>query len=687
MSTAPSNQNWWESIVAYGDWVLGGPPPKARAAKKTDAEHAAPAGEHQNTRTSTNSGGGRPPRAASPASRAPRESPRAVPSNVETRVDEHTATGAALEIGIRDLVDHIAPGGMQIYPDCIEIVGEAWVRVWFVEDVPPVMGRAQLESLYNFPAEIRHSLQILPLDKSAVREQLRQRRTSLHAEMLTRQKQGRLADYNAQDELGETERTLYELESTHLPPQELLWTIALYASNRAELDNLSRKLEDYLLDGDMKAHRASLRQEEALHSTQPFGVNFIGHGRNINTNALAGMFPFSRRLRSDPRGIPYGIDRSTGAWVIIDDFNLTNSNLLIVGEQGSGKSMFLKYKTMWAILLGMRVYILDLEGEFESMCRALGGSYLDMALTSPHHMNVLDLNPEDPDAWTNGMQDAMAWLSIGLGAGKNQLTPRERNVILIPAYQRVMEAAGIYQDQPETWRRRAPLLNDLYMALRSDQRRDATDIADRLETMAAGVYAKAFSSPTNINANASLVVFGLKNVHAEMQALRMRQIQTFIWSNVLSKMQPTLVVVDEAWRWLIHEKASEDLAEMARRFRKRYAGLSLATQHGIDFSRSGEATVIRDTAAITMLFRQNSPAVPGLQSLFGLDELESRELLTLDHGESILLVDGNRFPIYTAIPPAWYSYWTTRPADMPQMKEMQNAVRTAERAAPSQAQT
>ena len=82
-----------------------------------------------------------------------------------------------------------------------------------------------------------------------------------------------------------------------------------------------------------------------------------------------------------------------------------------------------------------------------------------------------------------------------------------------------------------------------------------------------------------------------------------------------------------------------------------------------------------------MLFRQNSPAVPGLQSLFGLDELECRELLTLDHGESILLVDGNRFPIYTAIPPAWYSYWTTRPADMQQMKEMQNAVRAAERTA------
>lgn len=237
MSDALLPKNILPVLIDYLDWILGGPSPKTRAPKAGAPPIANPA--HENKSKSRNS-----------------QPPRAVPNNIETRIGEATETGAALEIGIRDLVDHIAPGGMQLYADCIEIVGEAWVRVWFVEDVPPVMGRAQLESLYNFPAEIRHSLQVLPLDKAAVREQLRQRRTSLHAEIMTRQRQGRLADFNSQDELGETERTLYELESTHLPPQELLWTIAVYASNRIELDNLSRKLEDYLLDADIKAHRA-----------------------------------------------------------------------------------------------------------------------------------------------------------------------------------------------------------------------------------------------------------------------------------------------------------------------------------------------------------------------------------------------------------------------------------------------
>jgi len=556
-------------------------------------------------------------------------------------------------------VDHLAPAAMQINPDHIQLVGEALVRVWFIEDVPSVMGRAALDSIYDFPGEIRVSLLTRPMDKNAVREQLRQRRTTLYAENLTRAQQGRLPDFAAEEELHQTEELLREMEASHLPPQELLWTVALYGRTLDELEELSRRLEDYMLDADLRFHRASLRQEKGLYSVQPFGLNELGHGRNITPSALAGMFPFARRLQADATGIPYGIDRTTGAWVIINDFGLPNSNLLIVGEQGSGKSMFLKYKTTWAVLLGMRCYILDLEGEFEPMCRALNGTYLDMALTSSHHMNILDLNPDDPDAWHNGMQDVLAWLELALG----KLTPKERNVVLIAAYSRVMNEAGLQRDDPASWKKTPPVLSDLYQALRSDERREAQDLADRLEQFAVGEYAPAFSQRTNVNPRSSLVVFGLKNVHPDMQALRMRQIHTFIWANVLARMQPTLMVVDEAWRWLEHPGAAADLAEMARRFRKRNAGVHLATQHGDDLGASQGAKVIRDTAAITLLFRQTAASVGAVAELFGLNEVEARELVTLDRGESVLLLGPNHIPLYTVIPPEWYPLWTTNPGE------------------------
>jgi len=589
---------------------------------------------------------------------------RLLGSNGDTQPGENPdAIEESLEAGARNLVDLLAPGAMIEHEDCIEFPGQGAVRIWFVQDVPPEMAREALDAIYDFQGEIRVSMLVRPMDKAAVRAFLRQRRVAQHAEAIARAKKQMLPDYLKQAELMEVEDTLHQLEVSHLPPKELCWTIALWGADREELDMLSKKLEDLMMDADLTFFRAALRQEEGLYTVQPFGQNFLGHARNIDTRALAGMFPFARRTWTDPQGVPYGIDRTTGAWIIIDDFQLPNFNLLIIGEQGSGKSMFLKYKATWAVLLGMRCFVIDLEGEFESMCKALGGTYLDMSLSSPHKMNVLDLNPGDPAAWMNGLQDALAWLEIALGG----LTTRERNVILTAAYERVMEEAGILRDNPATWTRTPPRLSDLYAVLRADERRAAQDLADRLEPLAVGVYREAFDCQTNIDTAAPLVVFSLKNVHKDMQPLRMRQVVTFIWARVLTGLTPTILIVDEAWRWLSQPGAAEDLAEMARRFRKRYAGLNLATQHGADLSASAGAMVIRDTAAMVMLFRHGASHVPAVAGLFGLNQVEAEELLGLDKGESILVMGPVHLPLYTPIPPDWYHIWTTDPRELAAM--------------------
>ena len=44
-----------------------------------------------------------------------------------------------LHVGARNLVDHLAPAAMKIESDRIYLVGEGWVRVWFVEDLPPII--------------------------------------------------------------------------------------------------------------------------------------------------------------------------------------------------------------------------------------------------------------------------------------------------------------------------------------------------------------------------------------------------------------------------------------------------------------------------------------------------------------------------------------------------------------------
>jgi hypothetical protein len=114
---------------------------------------------------------------------------------------------------------------------------------------------------------------------------------------------------------------------------------------------------------------------------------------------------------------------------------------------------------------------------------------------------------------------------------------------------------------------------------------------------------------------------------------------------------------------LRHPQASAELEAMARRFRKRYGGLQLGTQHIYDLQSSGSAQVIRDTAELGMLFRQRGHAVQAVAQLFGLNELEANELRTLAPGDALLVSKDYRIPIHVAVPPELLRIFTTRPQD------------------------
>jgi conjugal transfer ATP-binding protein TraC len=185
-----------------------------------------------------------------------------------------------------------------------------------------------------------------------------------------------------------------------------------------------------------------------------------------------------------------------------------------------------------------------------------------------------------------------------------------------------------------------------------------------MKEFAVGMYADAFNARTTINPRSPLVVFDVSRVRSEaLKALRMRQVITFIWSRMLRGDTPTLVMVDEAWHWLRHPQASAELEEMARRFRKRYGGLQLGTQHIYDLEGTGSAQVIRDTAHIKMLFRQSGSAVGAASRLCELNELEAGELRTLTPGQALLVTRDYRIPLYVAIPPELLRLFSTRPQE------------------------
>jgi type IV secretory pathway VirB4 component len=577
---------------------------------------------------------------------------------------QEDAIPAAMQAGAREFVDRVAPEALLVEQDTVVMPAQGVLtRTWWVEDLPPSMTFESLDALLQFPGRVTVSMLAQPIAPGDAMQALRQHRSSQVAGFITRGQQGRLSEPSAMADLASAESELADLQIRRRFPLSLYWTIGLSAHDDEELEDLSQKVEELLLTSGLIFHRATWRQEPALKSLLPLGVNFLGDSRNANANTMATLFPFSRRLWYEPAGIPYGIDRYTGAWVLFNEWSQDNQNMLVVGKMGSGKSMFLKWKTLWHILLGGRAYLIDLEGEFSPLAQLLGAECIDMGLASEEKLNVLDLNPEDEEGYYSGANDLLGWLGIAVGG----YTPHEKNAVM-DAYRRIMGEAGVYQDDRASWRAgpgQMPLLSDLYSALLVEENAAARDVAARLREYAIGMYSDAYNARTTIDPQSPLVVFDVSRVKDETQkALRLRQIVTFIWARMMRGDVPTLVITDEAWHWLRHPAAAGELEAMGRRFRKRFGGLQLATQHPHDLTATLSAQVIQETADIAVLFQQKGSAVGALASLFDLNALEAEELRTLSPGDALLVTPDERIPLYVAIPPELLKIFSTRPQEM-----------------------
>ena len=572
-----------------------------------------------------------------------------------------------LRSGTTTLLDQLAPASFWEDYSCFQM-GEVWGRVWFVYDLPATF---PVHRLYAFHGDVWMSQFVYPLNPAEIAPALRQKRTWLHGENLFDLRRGALTSYGRQATLSATEEALARIEMGDETIYMLGWYLAVFAPHRVALDRASDHFEDTLREIGVRFYRASARQLDGVHSLLPLGADRLGHARNMTAEALARMFPFTRKTHFDPAGLPYGVHRHNGSWVVLDPFGheLPNGSSFILGQSGMGKSVYLKHLAEWALMQGHRVLVVDLENEFRSLTEELGGVYLDLRRRSEHKMNLLDLNPEAEDPIADGLSVLVGFMQVLAG---EQLDALESGVILPDAYLQTLAQAGITPDDPDSWHNEPPLLSDLMAVMQSMPQEAAQHLAALLNQYAAGLYAEDFSRPTNVDVGhgASLVAFGLSQVRDTMLAVRLWQIQNHIWSRVLSgpARRPTHVILDEGWHLLKFRGMGEQLGAMARRFRKRAAALHVATQQVADLAATPDAEVIRDNAGTVILFGQSTIAAERLVKLFGLNALEAAELPRLGKGDAILIrkTAGKgdvHIPIYIPLPPHRQALYTTDPRE------------------------
>jgi hypothetical protein len=558
-----------------------------------------------------------------------------------------------LDAGARDFVDQVAPTVYEEHADRMR-VGDVWMRGYYVADLPTGV-RLDADRFLRPGADTWVSIFIHPLPPE-VAATLHRRRTELAGSEIFDRRRGALGSYGRQTQLAAVEQALQEIEVGGRPIYHFSLYMAVIAASEELLEEVCRRVEDYMRGLRVAFYRARWMQPVLEYSLLPAGTDRVRTVRNMTAGALGPLFPFTRRTYYDPAGIPYGLHAVNGTWVVLDPFGpeVSNASHLILGMPGMGKSAYLKRFLELAAVLGHRVVVVDLEGEYRPLVEDLGGTYVALSRTCPHSINLLDPGLGDEDPFGAALSTLIGFLGIAVG---RPLTPVERQSIVPYCYHALLQKAGVDVDRPETWRQaRQPTLDDL-RRLMEEERGPAAELARLLYPYTSdNLYGRLFSRPTNVDISRTPVVgFTLQGVSEEMLAPFLWLVVSLVWREVTAAggVQPVHLVVDEGWYLMRHPDVGRELGDMARRFRKHNAALHLATHFAQDLVTSEHAQTIRGAVGHVLLFGQQPEEARQIGELFGLSEVEIARLRSFGKGDALLLWNGGRVrvPIYVPLDP------------------------------------
>ena len=513
------------------------------------------------------------------------------------------------EIRTKDFFDMILPGTVKFLSDRY-ILGDSYRCVWAIREYPPSTEEqvilSRLADKSGVTLRIYHRLVDSMEQRKIIQNAARKNKLKSGGNDVTEAIE---AESNLQD--------LMRLVANQKREQGLLLHCSVFIELKARsmegLKELQSEIAMELARSKISVDRLMLRQKEGFLSVLPVGANQFGaqYERVLPASSVANLYPFNFSGKTDPNGIYIGRDKF-GSNVLVDfdrrAEDKTTSNILILGNSGQGKSYLLKLILTNIREAGKSIICLDPENEYEEICSALGGCYIDFM--SGKYM----INPLEPKAWSNGdevdidpstpitfrratrLSQHIAYLKDFFRAYKDfsdsQIDTIE--ILLSKLYARF----GITDSTDYSKLKAAdyPIMEDFYKLCEEEfygydkQRKNLyteetlQEVCLGIHSMCVGAESKYFNGYSNITDNEFLVfgVKGLLDTNKRLKDAMLFNILSFMSNQLLGKGN-TAASVDEVYLFLTNMTAIEYIRNAMKRVRKKESSIILASQNIEDF--------------------------------------------------------------------------------------------------------
>lgn len=562
------------------------------------------------------------------------ESFRPVKEDIEKKVEEEKILLEEEKIyreGTVSIKDIIAPAAMKIYPSYLTL-GDKFVRTLFVIGYPRYITVGWFTPIINLNLPLDVSMYFYPIRTDIILKQLRKKVGNLEAQILADREKGAPRDPIRETALRDIEQLRDDLTQGVEHFFQFGLYVTIYANSKEELDNTTDDIEALFGSKLVLSKKVLYQAEQGFNATLPLGSDELLISFNMNSSPIASSFPFTSSELTSDDGVLYGINRHNNSLILFDRFSLQNANSVVFATSGAGKSYAVKLEVLRSLMFGTDVIIIDPEREYKHLSDAVGGTYINISLSSESKINPFDLpRPTGEQKAADVIRTAVITIKGLIRIMLGQFTSQEDSLVdraLLETYAKkdINVDSDLSKVEP-------PILQDFQEVL--EDMEGGADLSERLKKYTSGTFSGLFNSPTNVNMKNQLVVFSVRDLEDELRPMAIYSIVNYIWNVVRSELKKRIMVIDEAW-WLMQiEDSAKFIYALVKRCRKYYLGVTTITQDVNDFLTSQYGQAIVNNSAIQLLMKQSPAAIDQVQKTFFLTEGEKYLLLECGVGEGI----------------------------------------------------
>lgn len=554
----------------------------------------------------------------------------------------------------------------------VKIDGET-NRIFTVTDYPLEVGNAWMYNLFHIE-ETKVVVNITPMDRWKAEKMLDNSLMEMAVQMRRDVKESKAIEQQTQYDtlkqllqgIKNSNENLFEV-NTHVIANEKIKKevrAVLRQNGFRYTENFGRQIDGFV--------SSNVSRLDILHK----------NARGIQTSTLGAMYPFISNILQDERGFYLGYN----SYPVFTNFFMrnnerVNSNMIVIGKSGSGKSFATKTLLANFAADNTRIFILDPENEYQYLCENLEGKMIDVGssvngIFNPFHIYATLEAEEggDDDALNTHLQFLEQFYRVILqGISIDAFETLNSLTVDLYARKNIVAGTDVSKLKPNEF----PIFDDLMDLIKERLELAKGDEYQFRNLQICKTFIEKFSTGgrnsnlwngyTSIVTNENFICFNFRSLIINRNDIIANAQMLLVFKyldNEIAKNRDfnlkyfqdaereedhrrIIVAVDEA-HVFINKKfpvALDFMAQMAKRIRKYHGMQIIITQNIKDFVGSEEiqqqSTAIINASQYSMIFSLSPNDITDLIALYknagGINEEEQDSIVTARRGQAFLI--------------------------------------------------